>query len=303
MVTAERVEFGCDGLTLVGDLRAPAGLRRPALVLTGPFTGTRDQVTGSYAARLADAGLVTLAFDHRSFGDSEGLPRQNEDPQGKLRDLRAAVSFLRGHRSVDPGSIAAVGICLGGGYALKFAAFDPRVKAFAGIAGAYNAPQAMRAGMGADGYQAALMVFTDVLERQDQGGEVEYLPAVSLDGEAAMPGEEPYSYYGTSRGSSATWHNSVTRASVRELITVDNMIGADFLGPKPGLIVHGVQDAYCSPDGAREAHERMTGPKRIVWLDCEQHVDLYDNDRHVDAAVEATAEFLDEHLGVPTSRS
>ena len=303
MVTAERVEFGCDGLTLVGDLRAPAGLRRPALVLTGPFTGTRDQVTGSYAARLADAGFVTLAFDHRSFGDSEGMPRQNEDPQGKLRDLRAAVSFLRGHRSVDPGSIAAVGICLGGGYALKFAAFDPRVKAFAGIAGAYNAPQAMRAGMGLDGYQAALAAFTDVLERQDQGGDVEYLPAVSLDGEAAMPGEEPYSYYGTSRSSSATWHNSVTRASVRELITVDNMIGADFLGPKPGLIVHGVQDAYCSPDGAREAHERMTGPKRIVWLDCGRHVDLYDNDHYVDAAVEATAEFLDEHLGVPTSRS
>jgi fermentation-respiration switch protein FrsA (DUF1100 family) len=196
-----------------------------------------------------------------------------------------------------------VGICLGGGYALKFAAFDPRVKAFAGIAGAYNAPQAMRAGMGPDGYQAALAAFTDVLERQDQGGEVEYLPAVSLDGEAAMPGEEPYSYYGTSRGSSATWHNSVTRASVRELITVDNMIGADFLGPKPGLIVHGVQDAYCSPDGAREAHERMTGPKRIAWLDCGRHVDLYDNDRHVAAAVEATAEFLDEHLGVPTSRN
>jgi fermentation-respiration switch protein FrsA (DUF1100 family) len=303
VVTTERVEFGCDGLTLVGDLRAPAGLRRPALVLTGPFTGTRDQVTGSYAARLADVGFVTLAFDHRSFGDSQGLPRQNEDPQGKLRDLRAAVSFLRGHRSVDPGSIAAVGICLGGGYALKFAAFDPRVKAFAGIAGAYNAPQAMRAGMGPDGYQAALAAFTDVLERQDQGGEVEYLPAVSLDGEAAMPGEEPYSYYGTSRGSSATWRNSVTRASVRELITVDNMIGADFLGPKPGLIVHGVQDAYCFPDGAREAHKRMTGPKRIVWLDCGRHVDLYDNDHHVDAAVEATAEFLDEHLGVPTSRS
>lgn len=59
----------------------------------------------------------------------------------------------------------------------------------------------------------------------------------------------------------------MTRASVRELLTVDNMSGADFLTPKPGLIVHGVQDAYCSPEGAREAHERMGEPKRIVWLD------------------------------------
>ena len=114
-----------------------------------------------------------------------------------------------------------------------------------------------------------------------------------------MPGEEPYAYYGTPRGASATWHNSVTRRSVRELITVDNMVGADFLAPKPGLIVHGVEDAYCSPAGAREAYERMGGPKRIVWLDCTLHVDLYDNDRYVAQAVQATAGFLGEHLGAP----
>ena len=200
---------------------------------------------------------------------------------------------------MDPDAIGAVGICLGGGYALKFAAFDPRVKAFAGIAGAYNTPYGMRAGMGPDGYQAALSSFSGVLEQQDAGGEPEYLPAVAAEGEAAMPGEEPYSYYGTSRGASATWQNSVTRRSVRELITVDNMIGADFLAPRPGLIVHGVEDAYCSPAGAREAYERLGGPKRIVWLDCTLHVDLYDNDRYVAQAVQATAGFFGEHLGAP----
>jgi fermentation-respiration switch protein FrsA (DUF1100 family) len=200
---------------------------------------------------------------------------------------------------VDPDAIGAVGICLGGGYALKFAAFDPRVRAFAGIAGAYNTPYGMRTGMGPDGYQAALSSFTDVMERQDAGGEPDYLPTVATAGEAAMPGEEPYAYYGTARGASATWHNSVTRRSVRELITVDNMIGADFLAPKPGLIVHGVEDAYCSPAGAREAYERMGGPKRIVWLDCTLHVDLYDNDRYVTQAVQAAAGFLGEHLGAP----
>jgi uncharacterized membrane protein (DUF2068 family) len=49
--------------------RGRPGSRRPGLVFTGPFTGTRDQVTGTYAARLAEAGFVTLAFDHRSFGE------------------------------------------------------------------------------------------------------------------------------------------------------------------------------------------------------------------------------------------
>ena len=70
-----------------------AGGRAPGLVFTGPFTGVRDQVTGLYADRLAAAGFTTLAFDHRNFGESGGQPRRHEDPQGKLADLRAAVSF------------------------------------------------------------------------------------------------------------------------------------------------------------------------------------------------------------------
>lgn len=142
----QRVEFEADGLTTVGDLRMPSQSGpAPGLVFTGPFTGVRDQVTGLYASRLAAAGYVTLAFDHRGFGESGGRPRRHEDPQGKLSDLRAAVSFLRTRLEFDPERIGAVGICLSGGYALKFVAFDPRIKAFAGIAGAYNTPYATRA--------------------------------------------------------------------------------------------------------------------------------------------------------------
>jgi len=293
----ERVDWEADGLTLVGDLRVPSpGGRAPGLVFTGPFTGVRDQVTGLYAERLAAAGYVTLAFDHRNFGESGGQPRRHEDPQGKLADLRAAVSFLRARPEVDPGRIGAVGICLGGGYALKFAAFDPRVKVFAGIAGAYNTPYAMRSGMGADRYRQVLASSTAAAEDQDRGGQVQYVPAVAAQGEAAMPGEEPFAYYGTGRGASACWENSVTRASVRELLTVDNMSGADFLSPTPGLIVHGVQDAYCSPQGARQAYERIGEPKRIIWPDATLHIDLYDTEPHVTQAVEAVIAFLTEHL-------
>ena len=293
----ERVEFRADGITLVGDLRVPAATgQAPGLVLTGPFTGVRDQVTGLYAERLAASGFVTLAFDHRNFGESGGEPRRHEDPQGKLSDLRAAVSFLRARPEADPERIAAVGICLGGGYALKFAAFDSRIKAFAGIAGAYNTPYAMRSGMSPAGYRQVLASLTAAAEEHDRGGQVQYLPAVAAEGDAAMPGAEPYAYYGTNRGASAHWENSVTRASIRELLTVDNMAGADFLSPTPGLIVHGVQDAYCSPDGARAAYERMGEPKDIVWLDATQHIDLYDTEPYVTQAVAAVTAFLNQAL-------
>ncbi|MFC5831367.1 alpha/beta hydrolase, partial [Nonomuraea insulae] len=256
----------------------------PGLVFTGPFTGVRDQVTGLYAARLAERGYATLAFDHRNWGESGGSPRHHEDPQGKLHDLRAAVSFLRSRPEVDPERIGAVGICLGGGYALKFAAFDPRVRVFAGIAGAYNNPYA---GRGVD-----LAPYVEVLERR----ELEYLPAVAERGEAAMPGDEPYAYYGSDRGATPLWSNEVTRVSLLELLTLDNMMGSDFLSPKPALIVHGIVDRFCTPEGAEEVFRRLDQPKKIVWVDAKQHIDLYDREPYVTEAVDATAAFLAEHL-------
>ncbi|WP_220449967.1 alpha/beta hydrolase, partial [Nonomuraea longispora] len=186
-----------------------------------------------------------------------------------------------------------VGICLGGGYALKFAAFDPRVRVFVGIAGAYANPYAMRTGMD---YQAALGSYTEVLERQDQGGPVTYMPAVAEGGESAMPGDEPYAYYGTARGASPHWVNEVTRASVRELITMDHMMGADFLSPKPALIVHGIVDRFCSPEGAEEVYKRLDEPKELVWVDAKRHIDLYDQEPYVTRAVDATAAFLEACL-------
>jgi predicted alpha/beta hydrolase len=89
-VKAERVAFSSEGVELAGEFRcADPGRKRPGVVLTGPFTGVKEQVTGTYASLLAEAGFATLAFDHRGFGESGGRPG-HEDCQGKLADLRAA---------------------------------------------------------------------------------------------------------------------------------------------------------------------------------------------------------------------
>jgi fermentation-respiration switch protein FrsA (DUF1100 family) len=268
----EQVTFLSEGLRLSGELRISDGPQ--AIVLTGPFTGVKEQVTGLYAERLAAAGFTTLAFDHRNFGQSEHrTAAQHEDSQGKLADLRAAVALLAGDYRV-----AAVGICLGGGYAMKAAAIDPRITAVAGIAGAYNSPAWFAERMGPAGYRAAL---AQMIERYD-----EYLPAVAPDGgEAAMPGAEPWSYYSRQGG---TWTNRVTRGSLHGLMTLD-VLGSRPLLP-PSLIVHGRRDDYCSPELAEAMHADET-----VWLDCKRHVDLYDVEPYVTEAVDAVAGFLRRH--------
>ncbi|MGC9536926.1 alpha/beta hydrolase [Streptomyces sp. UG1] len=294
MTVVERITLTADGpgdgLALAGHLRLPDGPGPfPAVALTGPFTGVKEQVTGAYAERLTQAGFVTLAFDHRGFGASQGR-RGHEDSQGKLADLRAAVAALAARAEVAEDRIGLVGICLGGGYAMRAAATDPRVRAVAGIAGAYNSPARFAQGMGIDSYRTALASF---LDRYDDS-----LPAVAPDGaEAAMAGEEPYAYYGTERGAAPSWANEVTRGSLHSLMTFDALGAADLLGATPLLIVHGETDDYCSPDLARAMYERATGQKEIRWLGCKQHIDLYDAEPHVAQAVQATAAFLHRHLG------
>lgn len=295
----QEVGFTSGGLRLAGHLRVPDGTApRAAVVLTGPFTGVKEQVTGTYAAGLARAGYVTLAFDHRNFGASEGEPRQHEDAAGKLADLRDAVSYLAGLPEVDADRVAVCGICLGTAYALKFAAFDPRVRALALVAGAYNDPREMRRGMGPDGYREQLARYATVAQSEYAGADTEYLPAVAPAGEpAAMPGQEPFDYYGTDRATSPGWRNRVTALSIRELITLDAASAVDFLAPTPLLVVHGETDGYCSPEAARALHERAGEPKELAWLPTSNHIDLYDNAAFVGPAVARVADFLDRHVG------
>ncbi|WP_106399827.1 alpha/beta hydrolase [Actinocorallia populi] len=286
----ERLVFGSAGL--VGALRLPSGTGPwPGVVLTGPFTGVKEQVVGLYAERLTAEGFATLAFDHRGFGESGGR-RGHEDTQGKLEDLRDAVNVLTARPDVT--EIAVVGICLGGGYAVRAAASDPRIKAVAGIAGAYNSPAHIVEAMGVASYRSALAGF---LDRYD-----EFLPAVAPDGgEAAMGGDEPYAYYGTSRSASPYWDGQVTRGSLHSLMTFDALSAADLLGTTPLLVVHGRTDAYCSPDLARALHARSPGPKEIHWLDTREHIDLYDVEPHVTTAIDAASAFLRRVLERPAA--
>ncbi|MFI5933359.1 alpha/beta hydrolase [Actinoplanes sp. NPDC051494] len=281
-----RITFTADGIELAGELRVTPGA--PAVVLTGPFTGVKEQVTGRYAAELHRRGLTTLAFDHRGFGESGGR-RAHEDSQGKLADLRAAVGLLAEHPEVDPERIGVVGICLGGGYAVRAAATDPRIAVAAGIAGAYNSP-ARFAAADPQGYRGAIRSFIDRYEEE--------LPAVTAgDGPAAMGGAEPYEYYGTGRSAAEHWENRVTYGSLHSLMTLDALGAAPLLGGTPLLIVHGRTDDYCSPELAEAAYLAAPGPKEIHWLDAKQHIDLYDVDPYVTEAADTTADFLLRHLG------
>jgi uncharacterized protein len=284
----ERITFDADGVPLVGELHLPdADGPAPGLALTGPFTGVKEQVVGTYARRMAEAGYAALAFDHRGFGESGGR-RQHEDPEGKLADLRAAVGYLSRRPEVDPDRVGLLGVCLGGGYAVRAAAFDPRVKAVAGVAGGYNSPAAFARAMGTESYRGVLARFVDSGDAR--------MPAVSADGPAAMGGREPWEYYGTERSASPHWVNEVTASSLYSLMTLDVLSSADLLERTPLLVVHGTHDDYCSPAGARALFDRATGLKSLEWIETTNHIELYDSEPHVAQAVGRLVAFYGREL-------
>jgi hypothetical protein len=95
----EKITFESEGLKVVGSLFRPENYIEkssllPAVLVAGAMTGVKEQVAGSYAERIAKSGFVTLALDHRHFGESEGEPRQHEDPAKKIEDFKNAISLM-----------------------------------------------------------------------------------------------------------------------------------------------------------------------------------------------------------------
>ena len=74
---------------------------------------------------------------------------------------------------------------------------------------------------------------------------------------------------------------------------------AEFIAPTPTLVVHGRTDGFCPPSDAQDVYDRIGGPKRIVWLDTTNHIDLYDVAGYVDPAVDAVAAWMHQSLAVP----
>ncbi|MEV5721111.1 alpha/beta fold hydrolase [Amycolatopsis mediterranei] len=295
MTTPHDVSFTVEGIEIAGHLHMPdAAAPGPAVLIAGPSPQVKEQVPDTYAARLAAMGFRALTIDYRNFGASGGEPRLREDPAGKLADLRAAVSFLSHLPEVDPHHIAIVGVCAGAGYALTAAARDPRIRAFVGIAGFYPGLAELRQTMGPQVYQEALREAIGVLEREDRGGPVRYIPHVAPDGGTALlTGGEVYEYYGTARGHAANYRNEITADTGYTMLTLDLANAAPLLGPTPALLVHGEKDAYCTPEQAQSVHERLNGPKEILWLPTNTHIGYYDDPAYITPAIDSAVAFLE----------
>jgi fermentation-respiration switch protein FrsA (DUF1100 family) len=283
------ITFVSGGDRLVGMLYLPEEQPMAAVVTTGPLTSVKEQATGAYATALAERGFAALAFDHRSFGESEGEPRQFEDPERKAADVTAAVTALAVDERTRNLPVAAVGVCAGGGYMARAVADDPRICAFTGVAGYYSDAAAFAASSPRE-YHAAIERGLAAERRWRATGEAETIPAVRPDGgDVAMPLREAYEFYGTPRGAVDNYTNAFAVQSLAYTTPFDAQRAASRIRV-PFLLVH--SDHALAPPLARKFYAAVTTPKSELWLHSQGQIDFYDDPRLIEPAADAIADHL-----------
>jgi carboxymethylenebutenolidase len=129
------VSYPSGSETVSGYLSAPeGGPKKPGLVVIQEWWGLNDFVKGK-ADAFAGKGYVALAPDlyRGKVTDDPDTAHQlmRGMPEDRaMRDLQAAVAYLRSRPDVDAKRIGAIGWCMGGGFSLKLALAEP------GLAGA-----------------------------------------------------------------------------------------------------------------------------------------------------------------------
>ena len=94
------------GVTLRGWLYLPEGPGpHPAITMGHGYASVKEHGLERFAEAFAADGFVVLLHDHRTFGASDGAPRQDVDPWQQIADWRRAVSFLESRSQVDAGRI------------------------------------------------------------------------------------------------------------------------------------------------------------------------------------------------------
>lgn len=129
-VKGEEVDYSANSVILKGYLAYDADIEgeRPGILVVHEWWG-HNEYARKRADMLAELGYTALAVD--MYG--EGKQAEHPDDAAKFSSqvmqnldtakdrFMAAMKLLKGHKTVDPKKVAAIGYCFGGGVVLQMA--------------------------------------------------------------------------------------------------------------------------------------------------------------------------------------
>ncbi|MFM5813215.1 alpha/beta hydrolase [Aeromonas dhakensis] len=268
----------------------------PAVVVSHPGGGVKEQTAGLYASKLAEQGLIAIAFDRSYQGESSGEPRQLENPHVSTEDVSAVVDYLTTLPYVDENRIGAMGICAGAGYSANAAIQDRRIKAL-GMVSAVNIGQMFRNGWDNSVKDADAMGYLDFgsQARTTDAAGTAYatIPLAPLREEDAPNEElrEAWEYYHTPRCEHPNAPGFALTRNLNQIITYDAYHKAEAFLTQPILAVAGsvAGSKWMSDDLLARA---ASTDKTLHVVEGANHMSLYDVPRHVDEAIAQLVPFF-----------
>ncbi|MEX0621265.1 MAG: alpha/beta fold hydrolase [Solirubrobacterales bacterium] len=264
----------------------------PVVVMAHGFTATREESLGRFAERFANAGIATLTFDYRGFGDSGGDERQVLNIRRQLEDVAAAIAFARSLPGIDPTRVALWGSSFGGGLTLETAAADHSLSCAIAQVPFADGPSMLGAVPPASAARLTAKALADIRARRTATDRV-MIPAAGPPGTlAAMTSEEALPGFEAIKPEGSRHVNLVAAAIAVEALVWRPGAKARKI-PFPILIQVASKDLDTPPGPAAKVAARA--PKgELKRYDC-GHFDVY-LDPWFDRVSADQVEFLKHHL-------
>lgn len=292
----EKIYFLSDGTKLCGNLYKPQDFdeskKYNAIITQGSAFSIKEQMSGTYAQKMAENGFIGLAFDYQNYGESEGEPRQFENPETKRINLESAVTFLLSLPYVK--SVSALGICASGGNVAELAATDKRLSAVAFAAGMVGGPTELAQERKTTEEEAKAMMgmIQAIKQEYESTGIAKRNTAYSsTDPNAFYFGEVDY-YENPKRGNVKEFLNEYALIGLEPLFQFDPMSKSTEIDI-PAIIFH--SDNCIAAEASKKFYNNLKGEKELVW-GTEPHFNYYDKADLIDEVTSKTAEFINQNL-------
>ncbi|WP_426791693.1 alpha/beta hydrolase [Sphingobacterium sp. WOUb80] len=304
-VNIHPVTYKLNGIDIAANVYTPANYdaskKYPAIIVAHPNGGIKEQTAGLYAQRLAESGYITMAADASYQGASGGVPRHTDKPQFRTEDIHGMADYIANYAGVDPARLGALGICGGGGYTLKAAQSDKRLKAVATLS-MFNSGEVRRHGFQnsqLSTVEQRLKQASDARAQEAAGGAIRYSGIASItDQEIAKTPTDLYRegfeyYYRTHAHPNSTF--LYTTSSLMDLMTWDATDGIELID-QPLLMMAGskADTKYMTDEAFPKAKNAKN--KELFLIDGATHIETYWKKEYVAKAVNKLVDFYHQNL-------
>ncbi len=283
--------FKSRGTTCAAWLYLPKRVSRPPVVIMAHgFGAERTFGLPAYAEHFSRQGMACLVFDYRTFGGSDGEPRNYVNPTRHLEDWQAAITFARSLDSVDNKRIALWGTSFSGGHVIVTAANTPGISAIVAQVPFVDGRSSGRS----FGYKLQA-VYHGLLDAIGAAlfNRRHYVPMVAdtdtfamMNTPDAMEGSKKLLPPGVSPGRKCPANIALTGFFYRPIKFAPEVVC-------PALIIYAEQDTLIAPKDVRKAAESMQ-KATVIGLPI-KHFDVYEG-AAFEKVVRMEADFLKAQL-------